>query len=340
MIKILPSEVTPEHIFLSRRKFMIGIGSAAGVLALTACAAPGNPSTGDSAATPVAEIATAHDDALTAAIGDLPDALAHADPYASASVDELGNSLNTFEQITNYNNYYEFTTDKEGVAPMSQSFTTYPWQVEVSGLVNKPQTFGVEELIQKFPQEERIYRLRCVEAWSMVIPWVGFPIHLLLKEVEPTAEAKFVKFTSVLRPEEMPGQQGRGLDWPYVEGLRLDEAMNDLAIFATGMYGKLLTPQNGAPFRLVVPWKYGFKSIKGIVKMELTDTMPSSTWMSAAPSEYGFYAIVNPQVDHPRWSQGSERRIGELGRTQTLMFNGYQDEVASLYAGMNLAENY
>jgi sulfoxide reductase catalytic subunit YedY len=207
-------------------------------------------------------------------------------------------------------------------------------------MVNKPQTFTIDDLVKNFDQEERIYRLRCVEAWSMVIPWVGFPMSKLLAEVEPTAEAKYVKFTTLLDPEQMRGQGSRILNWPYVEGLRLDEAMNDLAIFATGMYGKLLTPSNGAPFRIMVPWKYGFKSIKSIVKIELVAEQPTSTWMDAASNEYGFYANVNPEVNHPRWSQATERRIGENGRRETLMFNGYADEVASLYEGMDLAENY
>jgi sulfoxide reductase catalytic subunit YedY len=271
---------------------------------------------------------------------ELPEALAHPDAYASTDKDELGDPLNSYEEITNYNNYYEFSMDKQEVNPLSANFNSLPWTVEVTGLCNKPTTFDVEDIVNKFPQEERIYRLRCVEAWSMVIPWVGFPVGALLKEVEPKAEAKFVKFTSVMRPEEMPGQQYRTLDWPYVEGLRIDEAMNDLAIFATGMYGKPLVAANGAPFRLIVPWKYGFKGIKGIVKIELTDTMPTSTWTAAASNEYGFYANVNPEVNHPRWSQATERRIGELGRRETLMFNGYAEEVAYLYEGLDLRANY
>jgi sulfoxide reductase catalytic subunit YedY len=277
---------------------------------------------------------------LTAAAAPLPSSLAATEPTAGATSDELGDPLNSFEEITNYNNYYEFSQDKERVAPMSTDFTTFPWQVEVTGLVNKPTTFAIEDLIKNLTQEERIYRLRCVEAWSMVIPWVGFSLAALLKQVEPTSAAKFVHFVSVLRPEEMPGQKTRLLDWPYTEGLRLDEAMHDLTIMATGVYGKLLTPQNGAPLRLVVPWKYGFKSIKGIVRIELTDTQPMSTWEAAAPAEYGFYANVNPQVNHPRWSQTTERRIGESGRRATRMFNGYEEEVASLYEGMDLAANY
>ena len=270
----------------------------------------------------------------------LPAELAYAEPYASAAQDELGDPLNEFKEITNYNNYYEFSMNKEAVAQQAQSFVPYPWQIEVTGLVDKPQTFELDDIYKRFAQEERIYRLRCVEAWSMVIPWVGFPIGALLKECAPKSGAKFVKFISVLRPEEMPGQTAPSLPWPYQEGLRLDEAMHPLAIFATGMYGKPLTNQQGAPFRVVVPWKYGFKSIKGIVKVELTDSIPSTTWNDAAPYEYGFYANVNPEVSHPRWSQATERRIGESGRRPTLMFNGYEEEVASLYAGMDLRGSF
>ncbi|MDQ3249001.1 MAG: protein-methionine-sulfoxide reductase catalytic subunit MsrP [Chloroflexota bacterium] len=322
------SEITPEHVYLNRRKFMIGAGSlAVGALALAACGDNGGSAPSQPAPTP--------------AFTGLPAALAHAEPFASTDKDELGNALNKYEDITNYNNYYEFTTDKEGVNPLSQGFKTTPWQVEVTGLVGKPKTYDIDDLLKNFTQEERIYRLRCVEAWAMTIPWVGFPISLLLKEVEPTAAAKFVKFTSVLRPEEMPGQERGYLNWPYVEGLRIDEAMNPLAIFATGMYGKPLVAANGAPFRLITPWKYGFKGIKSIVKIELVDTMPVSSWMQAGPSEYGFYANVNPEVDHPRWSQASERRIGGLGgRRDTLMFNGYGEQVAALYADMDLRENF
>jgi sulfoxide reductase catalytic subunit YedY len=330
MRKILSSEITPEHVYLSRRKFMVGAGSmTAAALALAACGNMDKPGAASGAAP-----------APKSSYKQLPAALANKDPKAGAAKDELGSPLNSFDEITNYNNYYEFSTDKQGVAQLSTNFTTLPWKIEVGGLVNKPTTFDMEDLVNKITQEERIYRLRCVEAWSMVIPWVGFPISALLKQVDPKSEAKFVKFTSVMRPEEMPGQQQGILDWPYVEGLRMDEAMNDLAIFATGMYGKPLVPANGAPFRLVVPWKYGFKNIKGIVKIELVDTMPTSTWMSAGPNEYGFYANVNPQVDHPRWSQATERRIGESGRRETLMFNGYGDKVAKLYTGLDLRANF
>jgi methionine sulfoxide reductase catalytic subunit len=332
MRKIPSSEITPEALYLSRRKFMVAAGSLSTAALLAAGCGSGVRSGGASAAAaPTGPKVT---------FQELPETLAHPEPYASTDQDELGDSLNSYEEITNYNNYYEFSMSKEEVNPLSANFTTLPWQIEVSGLCAKPTTFDIEDVVNRFPQEERIYRLRCVEAWSMVIPWVGFPIASLLKAVEPTAEANYVKFTSVMRPEEMPGQTSRTLDWPYVEGLRIDEAMNELAIFATGMYGKPLLPANGAPFRLVVPWKYGFKSIKGIVKVELVDTQPTSTWMAAAPSEYGFYANVNPAVNHPRWSQATERRIGELGRRDTLPFNGYAEEVAALYEGMDLQANY
>lgn len=261
-------------------------------------------------------------------------------PAASGQTDELGDPWTPYESITNYNNYYEFIIDKQGVARLAQDFTTSPWKVEVGGLVKNPQTFDIGDLRTGFTQQERVYRLRCVEAWSMVIPWQGFPLSELLKKVEPTSDAKYVRFESVYRPEEMPGQKDNYFKWPYVEGLRLDEAINDLAILATGLYGKDLPPQDGAPIRLVTPWKYGFKSIKAIVKIDLVGEQPTSLWMNAAPNEYGFYSNVNPEVDHPRWSQASERRIGEVGRRKTLKFNGYEEEVAALYAGMDLRANY
>jgi sulfoxide reductase catalytic subunit YedY len=254
--------------------------------------------------------------------------------------DELDDPVNSFRDITNYNNYYEFTTDKEGVARLAKDFPTSPWQVQVGGLVNNPRTYDIDELIKRFPSEERIYRLRCVEAWSMVIPWRGFALNQLLKEVEPTNAAKYVHFVSILDPKQMPGQGSPFYTWPYSEGLRLDEAMHDLTLMTTGLYGKDLLPQNGAPLRVVVPWKYGFKSAKGIVKIELVADQPRTLWSDAAPNEYGFYSNVNPDVSHPRWSQASERRIGEAGRRPTLMFNGYADQVASLYTGMDLGANY
>jgi sulfoxide reductase catalytic subunit YedY len=261
-------------------------------------------------------------------------------PAASKATDELNAPLNTYEQITTYNNFYEFATDKDSPSRLAQNFKSSPWQVTVGGLVNKPQTFAIEDLLKQFDQEERIYRLRCVEAWSMVIPWNGFPLNKLLKAVEPKAEAKFVRFETLMDKEQFPGQRDGYFPWPYVEGLRIDEAMNDLTLLATGLYGRPITPQNGAPIRLAVPWKYGFKSVKSIVKIDLVDTMPVSLWMTAGPGEYGFYANVNPAVDHPRWSQKNERRIGELGRRGTLPFNGYAAQVAALYDGMDLQANF
>ena len=243
------------------------------------------------------------------------------------------------EAVTNYNNFYEFDTSKSGVAYAAKGFITRPWSVSVEGLVNKPRIFDLDELL-KFPLEERVYRLRCVEGWSMVIPWIGFPLRQLLDKVEPTSQARYVAFQTLLDPKQMPNQRTGVLDWPYVEGLRLDEAMHPLTIMATGMYGETLPPQDGAPIRLVVPWKYGFKSIKSVVKITLVGSEPPTTWNIQAPDEYGFYSNVNPNVPHPRWSQATERRIGEYGRRNTLLFNGYADQVASLYTGMDLVKNF
>jgi methionine sulfoxide reductase catalytic subunit len=307
---IKSSEITPYSQYLSRREFLRTAGILTGSALLAAC------SPGASAATAPAQ-----------EMPDLP-----------AKKDELGDPANSYEDITHYNNYYEFSTDKEAVNPLSQEFTTKPWTVEVYGLVNNPKTYGIEDLL-KFPQEERVYRLRCVEAWSMVIPWMGFPLASLLKEVEPTSGAKYVRFETVYRPEEMPGQNSPFYPWPYQEGLRLDEAMHKLTILGTGLYGMPMPNSDGAPIRLVVPWKYGFKSIKSIVKIELVAEQPSTLWNTVGPNEYGFYSNVNPDRPHPRWSQASERRIGELGRRPTLMFNGYAEEVASLYEGMDLIAN-
>jgi len=346
MTNIKPSEITPEHIYLSRRKFMVGIGALAASSAVLAACGPQSSQTTSQQATPTqaatsgaatSNTATSAPTATTEAATSAPTAtVAETGPKQ----DELGDSANAYEVITNFNNYYEFTTDKEGVAELAKNFKTEPWTVDVGGLVNNPKTYDIDDLHTKFEQQERIYRLRCVEGWSMVIPWMGFPLAELLKEVEPTSKAKYVRFETVYRPEEMPGQQSDWYEWPYVEGLRLDEAMNDLALAGTGLYGKYLPPQNGAPFRLVVPWKYGFKSIKSIVKIDLVETQPTSLWMAAAPHEYGFYANVNPNVAHPRWSQATERRIGEFGRRETLMFNGYQEQVAHLYEGMDLRANF
>ena len=296
------SEITPKEIFLSRRDILKAAGFT-GLAALLAACAPQLASSSEPGAAPV----------------DVP---------------------NSFEDITNYNNYYEFSTDKTSVAGLAEDFKSRPWTVEVGGMVNNPKTYDVDDLIKKFQPEERIYRLRCVEAWSMVIPWMGFSLAKLLADVEPTSSAKYVSFEAVYSPDQMPGQKSSLFPWPYHEGLRLDEAMNDLAILATGLYGDLLPNQSGAPIRLVVPWKYGFKSIKGIVKIELTDELPATLWTSASPNEYGFYANVNPDVSHPRWSQASERRIGELTRRPTLPFNGYAEQVAYLYEGMDLAKHY
>ncbi|MCY3904320.1 MAG: protein-methionine-sulfoxide reductase catalytic subunit MsrP [Caldilineaceae bacterium] len=320
--KIPSSEITPEHVYLNRRSLMKGAGLALGAAALAACRMPemeevagsGETESADQPETTLAEAGT---------------------------TDELGDPLNTFDQITNYNNYYEFSTDKQAVARLAEGYPTSPWTVEVGGLVNNPGTYDVDDLRKMFDIEERIYRLRCVEAWSMVIPWMGFPISDLLAVVEPKSEAQYLRFETILDPEGMPGQRNSSFyEWPYVEGLRVDEAMNPLAILGTGLYGKDLLPQNGAPIRLVVPWKYGFKSIKSIVKIELVTEQPTSLWMAAAGHEYGFYANVNPTVNHPRWSQATERRIGERGRRETLMFNGYEEQVAYLYEGLDLVVNY
>src|SRR5688572_27364741 len=302
-------EITPKETYLSRRDFIKAAGVIAGSAALAACAPGSSESAGEA-------------------------------PVNAAYYDELGKPVNTFEEITNFNNYYKFSLNKEAVAPLSENFNPAPWTVEVSGLVKNPATFGIEDLLKLFPQEERIYRLRCVEGWSMVIPWQGFPLASLLALVEPTAEAKFVAFQTLFDPQRMPNQQTGVLDWPYVEGLRLDEAMHPLTILATGLYGEKLPPQDGAPIRLVVPWKYGFKSIKSVVKISLVADEPPATWNIQAPHEYGFYSNVNPSVSHPRWSQATERRIGEFGRRKTLLFNGYADQVAHLYQGMDLVKNF
>jgi len=355
-VRIRSSEITPEQVYISRRAFMKGLGiSAAGALLLAACgsqqssapAASSSQAPAGSAASSIqaATAPTASTAPATAgqvAAGAAPATAAIVSASASAKKVELagGEPQTTFESISNYNNFYEFSTDKEAVAKLSKDFRASPWTVAVGGMVNKPMTFGIEDLLKKFPQEERIYRLRCVEAWSMVIPWLGFSLAALLKEVEPLSGAKYVRFETLLDPLQMPGQRDKMYPWPYIEGLRLDEAMNDLTILSTGLYGKSLLPQNGAPLRLVVPWKYGFKSVKSIVKIDLVDKEPKSLWMTLSPDEYGFYANVNPEVSHPRWSQASERRIGETARRRTLPFNGYAEQVAQLYTGMDLRKNY
>ena len=265
------------------------------------------------------------------------------DDVAKAAIDATGFSttepLTAVEAITNYNNFYEFDTTKDGVASAAKGFVTRPWTVQVDGLVHRVGVFDIDDLL-KFPLEERIYRLRCVEGWSMVIPWIGFPLHKLLEKVEPTSQARYVAFQTLLDPRRMPNQQTGVLEWPYVEGLRLDEAIHPLTILATGLYDETLPPQNGAPVRLVVPWKYGFKSIKSVVRITLVADEPPTTWNIQAPHEYGFYSNVNPNVSHPRWSQATERRIGEFGRRKTLLFNGYAEQVAHLYRGMDLVKNF
>jgi methionine sulfoxide reductase catalytic subunit len=308
------SEITPEQLYLSRRTFIKSAGLAGLGLVLAACGVE-NPTKPASSQPPVGT--------------QLP-----------GLKDELGSAANTYDQITHYNNFYEFSQGKEEVASLAEKFRTSPWQVQVGGLVQKPTTFGIEDILKKFPQEERIYRLRCVEGWSMVIPWTGFPLASLLKAVEPTSNAKYVKFTTAQLPDQMPGLADGFFPWPYTEGLRLDEAMNDLALLVTGLYGKPLPNQDGAPIRLVTPWKYGFKGAKALVKIELVADQPATFWSTTAPDEYGFYANVNPDVPHPRWSQATERRIGETARRKTLPFNGYAQQVAQLYTGMDLRANY
>jgi len=323
-VTVPSSEITPYSVYLSRRDFLKAAGIVSAAAFLAACGLK-LPSTTEANPGSVTQTPTQNSPAPDDAQGQ--------------TTDELGNPLNTFDQITNYNNYYEFSTSKEAVNPLSVNFKSTPWAVEVGGLVQNPKTYSLEDLL-KFKQKERIYRLRCVEAWSMVIPWTGFELGDLLNEVQPMTSAKFVHFVTLMDKTRMPGEGDPLYPWPYSEGLRLDEAMQRLTIIATGLYGQPLPNSDGAPLRLVVPWKYGFKSIKAIVKIELTDKQPETMWNTISPREYGFYSNVNPQVDHPRWSQASERRIGELSRRPTLMFNGYAEEVASLYTGMDLRANY
>jgi len=293
--------ITPQKLYLTRRQFL----KAAGIVSASAF--------------------------LAACLG-MPDG---ASPTNPALVDEQTKR----ELAENYNNYYEFSLSKTSVAEVAQDFSMRPWQVEIGGLVKNPKKYSMEDILGRFPPEERVYRMRCVEGWSMVLPWQGFPLSRLLEEVEPLPEAQYVGFMSVLRPEEMPGQTSLNFPWPYLEGLRLDEARHDLTILATGLYGDPLPPQNGGPLRLVVPWKYGFKSVKAVVRITLQADQPVTFWNAIAPQEYGFYANVNPSIDHPRWTQSEERRIGENGSRPTLLFNGY-DEVAPLYEGMDLHLNF
>ena len=314
--KIKSSEITPKSVYMSRRALL---GAGAG-LALAA-ALPSR-----------------------ARAGEKLDAVIKGSPF------DTSEALTSFKDVTTYNNFYEFGTDKADPAQNAHTLTTAPWEVVIDGLVDKPGRVALEDLIKPHRLEERIYRLRCVEGWSMVIPWIGVPLKDVLARFSPTSQAKFVAFETLTRPEQMPGQKRRFLEWPYREGLRLDEAMHPLTLLAVGLYGEVLPNQNGAPIRLVVPWKYGFKSIKSIVRISLVDTQPPCTWNMLQPDEYGFYSNVNPTVDHPRWSQAKERRIGATGegvfgsiltpKQETLMFNGYAEEVAHLYTGMDLVKNF
>tara|TARA_Y100000992_G_scaffold295806_1_gene257207 strand:+ start:536 stop:1447 length:912 start_codon:yes stop_codon:yes gene_type:complete len=303
MLKFKSSDITPEKIYKNRRKFIQNLGLATGSMML------GN-------------------NFLSSA-------------NASTTENEL--KLTEYRFVSTYNNYYEFGTKKSDPVERSQNFKTSPWDVTINGEVEKPLNLTIDQIKNSFPSEERIYKLRCVEGWSMVIPWLGFSLNKLLKKAIPTSKAKYVEFTSIFDPEQMPGQRYPILDWPYKEGLRIDEAMNDLTILVTGLYGKDLPNQNGAPLRLIVPWKYGFKSAKAIVNIKLVEKMPTSSWMKASPKEYGFYSNVNPRVDHPRWSQATERVIGESiisPRIPTTMFNGYANEVAHLYTNMDLKKYF
>ena len=311
---IRSSEITPERIYRNRRQF-IQTASGAALGAVAGGSLLGQYGGAVSAQEPIPDLVK-----------------------SPLSTDDEQNS---YEDITTYNNFYEFGLDKGDPARYAHEMTIDPWSVRVEGEMNRPAgDVPIEDLLAPHTLEERIYRLRCVEAWSMVVPWVGFPLGDLIKRFEPTSKAKYVRFETLYRPDEMRGQRGPSLEWPYVEGLRMDEAMHPLAILAVGMYGKTLLNQQGAPLRLVVPWKYGFKSIKSIVKISFLEEQPRNSWNVAIPNEYGFYSNVNPEVDHPRWSQASERRIGSFFRMRTEMFNGYADQVASLYDGMDLAENY
>jgi sulfoxide reductase catalytic subunit YedY len=308
------SDVTPKAAYLQRREFMrlaaAGlVGGAASMLA-----------------TP---------DESAAQGGGLPKL-----SFTKSPLSTTGEALTPYGAITTYNNFYEFGQDKETPSMRAKSLRTRPWTVTIDGAVNKGGQFAIDDLIKPYQLEERIYRLRCVEAWSMVIPWIGFPLGDLLRKVEPTEKARFVEFKTLNDPQQMPGVRSRALDWPYTEGLRLDEALHPLTILAVGLYGEILPNQNGAPIRLIVPWKYGFKSIKSIVRISLVERQPVGAWEQSQPSEYGFYSNVNPKVDHPRWTQARERRIGEFFKRETLMFNGYGDQVASLYQGMDLRKNY
>jgi methionine sulfoxide reductase catalytic subunit len=309
------SEITPKDLYLNRRKFL------AGAVAASAAAVAG---------VGLSEILSP---SVVASAGNKIDGIRKS-PFSTTE------TITPYKDVTTYNNYYEFSTDKEGPSELAKNFRTRPWKVKIDGQVAKKQELDIDTILKMAPPEERIYRHRCVEGWSIVVPWIGFSLSELIKRANPTSKAKFVEFTTIYDPGQMPGQRRDVLQWPYVEGLRMDEAMHPLTLLVTGLYGKPLPNQDGAPVRLVVPWKYGFKGIKAIVKIEFVEQQPISTWMLAAPDEYGFYANVNPHVDHPRWTQAVERRIGEFRRRPTLMFNGYGDQVASMYTGMDLRKYF
>jgi sulfoxide reductase catalytic subunit YedY len=318
------SEITPEPLYQSRREFIkngaftLGTGALVGGSLVWLAGKGPPPDEPEAAAAPFAE-----DVAVT-----------------SSGEFDTDEPWTEERSVTTYNNYYEFGLDKDDPARYAHTLETRPWTISVEGEVARPRTIDMDDLLKWFPLEQRVYRMRCVEAWSMVIPWLGFPLGDLVRRLEPTGNAKYVEMVTLLNPEQMPGQRMRILKWPYVEGLRLDEALHPLAFMAVGLYGKMLPNQNGAPLRLVVPWKYGFKGVKSIVKIRFTETQPDTTWALSAPREYGFYANVNPDVDHPRWSQATERRIGDFTRRKTLPFNGYADSVADLYSGMDLRRNF
>ena len=302
---IRSSEITDKKLYLNRRDFLTGAAAAAAVVALP-------------------NVALANDKIPGVVKG----------PYST------NEKQTPYKDITNYNNFYEFSTDKYEPAGLSKSLRTRPWTVKIDGDVQKPKTLAIEDLMKLAPMEERVYRHRCVEGWSMIIPWVGYSLNKVLAQVQPLGKAKYVEFTSLSDPSQMPGVRGHVLDWPYTEGLRLDEAMHPLTLLVFGLYGELLPNQDGAPLRVHVPWKYGFKSAKSIVRIRFTSSQPATAWNKEAPNEYGFYSNVNPGVDHPRWSQAKERRIGEFFKRTTLMFNGYGDQVASMYTGMDLRKNF
>jgi methionine sulfoxide reductase catalytic subunit len=312
---IRSSEITPKSLYLNRRKFltqaaMVGAAAAVGLRVKETI----SPSTAVLAGNKIDGIKKS--------------------PFSTTE------TITPYKDVTHYNNFYEFSTEKDEPAELAKNFRTHPWKVKIDGLVEKKQELDVDTIVKMAPPEERIYRHRCVEGWSIVVPWIGFSLSEFIKQVNPTSKARFIEFTTLYDLQQMPGQRRQVLDWPYVEGLRMDEAMNPLALLCFGMYGEELPTQDGAPLRIVLPWKYGFKSAKSIVHIKFTEKQPLNSWNISAPNEYGFYANVNPNVDHPRWSQAKERRLGEFFKRPTLMFNGYGDQVASLYSGMDLKKNF